>query len=372
MAKEQENLDVDDGEEGEDGKIDTSQTDVKLEEKDEITEEATKLQDDFDKKLDEEGVDEITEPEEKDKEKEKTGEDKDTADKKASEDKIAADEKSEQKGDEEKVDDSELSDELLTKAIQYGLTMVEAKSFKSAAALETTLTHLERVAALPNTDNTDVDKSKADAKDKEAAPEFKPFVPKPLELKCENEDEIDESTTKSVKAMNEHNAAQLKEMNEHYEQQMKTMSDKLASVHSNVALQTATNFEKDFDTYVADTGDEYVKELGKGGIRSLDGKSTERANRMKVMNTMDVIDDTARKSGVTLSPEKEVFQQALDIVFKDKAKKMATEKAVSSLDKRSKQSIGKPSGKKETANSPIDKAIKTSKEFDAKIDAEEQ
>ena len=328
--------------------IDTSQTDKVVEE--EINEEAIKIADDFDKRIDEEGVDDEDTPSEEKKE-DKKGEEKDTAEKVSEEDTTEEDE----------ADEDILSDDLLTRAVQSGLNLEEAKSFGSSKALETALSHIERVAS--KNDNTT---EKVETKEEG----YKPFELKQFELKFENEEDIDPEILESVKGINDHYKTQMEAMNTHIAEQLKAVTTQVQSVEGNISNQESLTFEKNFDSMVNEVESDYKTELGKGTGREIAKDSVQMTNRMNVINAMAAINKVRTDGGNKALPEKEAFNQALTMVFADKAKEITTKKTVSKLTKRSKQAIGTPSGQKGKLD-PYDKAVEASVKFDAKIDSEE-
>ncbi len=382
MAKDQSQTDtevIDD--DSEDALADKSQTVEQDAKVDDENEEAVAASDEFDKLMDETDKEEQQEEEEK---KEQTGEEKkDTADKSSEEKKDTAEGKGEDKGDDkegdktadgkksdEETDDSVLSDELLTKAVKFGFSLQEARAFKSAKALSSSLGLVERALTVASESKSGDDKKDTGDKKTEDAPGFKPFEAKPFELKFENEDEIDPELLTAIRGMNEHHKSQIDAMNAHNAEQFKSITDSVKSVTANMASQSNQNFEKTFDSMVSGLGKNFETELGKGGFTSLAKDSTQLVNRQKVVNAMDAIDAVRVQSKQSQLAEQEVFNQAVAIVFADKANKIKTEKIATKLTARSKQAISRPGGQKGKESSD-DKALQTSKEFDDLIDEEE-
>jgi len=330
---------------------------------DEISEEAIKIQDDFDKKLAEEGVEEESEESEgaEENKTEDKGEEKNTASKEASEEENAAEEK-----DETDVDDTVLTDELLTLAVKTGLDLAEAKSFGSAKALRSTLGHIIK-AQSKDSGNQEAGNEIGEEKSEEG--ELKPFEFKPFEMKFEDEDAIDPELLAGMKGVNEHYKGQMEAMNASVAKQFATMKEQLGVVTSKMTNQAAIGFEQKFDSYVDKFAENFESEIGKGECRNLSKDGNEMANRMKVAHAMKAIDKTYSDAKQNLLPEDEVFKQALAMVFPEKGKEISTKKTVTKLEKRAGQAIPKPSGKKSSLTS-YDKAVAASKEFDAKLDAE--
>ena len=377
------------GDEKEDTEDSAAQSDETQEEKDAkaeqekqddaVVKEAVDISKTFDEKLDAENdLDDDETPSGDDKKGDEKDDDK-AAQTGADDKNSSADEEK----DDSETDDKVITDDLQERAVKAGYNLTEAKSFSSAKALEKTLEILEKSQASAGDQTSDDKTGKADTENKDADDkkiEFKPFEVKPFEVKFEDDGDnaIDPEIAKNIKAVNEQANSQMKAMNEHYSEQFKNMAEQLQNATTQLkGFQNTTNqqgaakFEAEFESLVAGLGNEYKDLVGKGVGADLNKDGSELANRNKLIVAMRTIDTATLNAKQELLPQKEVFNQALAMVFSDKTKELATKKVAAKIEARGKQGINRASGAKGKPLTPHEGAVQASKDFDSKLDAAE-
>jgi hypothetical protein len=334
MAKEQ-----DQTQDNQDQVIDTT-------EDDNATATAVKTSEDFDSKLDAEGIDENL-PED-DKAKEDESEDKDTDsdadDTGKAEDKDTGDAETDTE-DEETGDDDALSQNLVDQAIDLGLKTEEIALHKDDAELERTVEILSNIKiAQPKPD----DKTQKPAKDDDAKDEG---------IKFENEEDIDPSILKAVRSLEGSN------------KELRQMVERLTGT---IQQRNQDEFEDRFDGMIKDLGTDYEDVFGAGKGTDLNTRSAAHRNRKTMIKRMYAIASGYETAKERIPTEKELFDQALFALHRKKMNTVRS-KVISEKGKKQKgRKAGVPaSSKTEKPPTGVQKAIATSREFDKLIDTSE-
>jgi len=270
------------------------------------------------------------------------GDDKDAADGQKTADDTAGSEKEQEATETEKK--SVISDELLARAekmgfTRYEVTKYEAQSFSNAEDLKRTLDILEGVEAEAGGE----DKKKTGKEDSQKEPEFK------IDL---NPDEYDEKVIKTFEGLNKFHT-----------DRYSALETKLNQVLEAVGNDQAAAADVRFESMIEGLGDDFTETLGKGPGHSLDQKGTQFENRVKLHEEIVRIAAGYAALGQQVPTEKELFEKAVGVVFKDKQKTLEMDKLGKKLDKRSKQSLGRAAPRKDRELSPDQRATNYVNEF---------
>jgi len=259
------------------------------------------------------------------------GDDKDTADDQKTADDTAGSEKEQEATETEKK--SVISDELLARAEKMGFTKYEAQSFSNAEDLKRTLDILDGAG----------DAKPGGEKDSEKEPEFK------IDL---NPDEYDEKVINTFEGLNKFHT-----------DRYSALETKLNQVLEAVGNDQAAAADVRFESMIEGLGDDFTETLGKGPGHSLDQKGTQFENRVKLHEEIVRIAAGYAALGQQVPTEKELFEKAVGVVFKDKQKTLEMDKLGKKLDKRSKQSLGRAAPRKDRELSPDQRATNYVNEF---------
>jgi len=334
---------------------------------------AVKTSDDFDKRLDAEGV---TGDEDDDDDDSKTdGDDDKPADKKdadksddskaegddddSAKDKEDDDEEAD-KGDGDKGTESAVSDESRQKARDLGLTDEEINQFADDADLERTTTILSAVIADDEQESDDkAGKAQAPAKGSEAP--VKGDDEKPgFELKFKDEKDIDPEILANIKAMHEH-----------YQGETKALREQVDRLLGNLQEQDNRRFLGRFDERIKKLGDEFVGTFGKGKTGDLSRRSPGLKNREAVRRRMYGFAKGLNDAGETIPAEEELFGMAVNSLFGKQVEAVKGLRTKVKTGARSKQRLGRAAAQKTGKPTPDQKAIATSRKFDELIDTSE-
>lgn len=288
----------------------------------------------------------------------KTGDDKSSTEKEAGEEKDAAGKTETKTKEEQKTDEgkSTIGDGLLERAVRNGLSLDDAKSFGNPEALARTLTILEesRSAAGEQTEG------RKTGKDTETTQEIK-F--EPLEIKFDNEADLDPEVVKQIKAINEHNSKAFESMSKF----TNDLGKQLTITQQAIANQADQKVSDRIESMFGELGDDYKDLVGTGRGETLDENSNQFTNRVSIINAMKAIDQVAFDSKQRMKPLDKVFKQAVKQVFSDKQAEITNKKVAKSVTDRNKQAINNPTGSRKATVTGDEAAIQTSKEFDEKV-----
>lgn len=265
------------------------------------------------------------------------GDDKDSADDQKAADGTAGGEKERQGSETEQK--PVISDELLERAEKMGFTRYEAQSFSNAEDLKRTLDILDGADAGAGGE----DKEKAGEEDLQKEPEFK------IDL---NPDEYDAKVIKTFE-----------NLNKFHTDRYTALEAKLNDVLEAVGNEQAAAADLRFESMIDGLGDDFAETLGKGPGHSLNRKSPQFENRVKLHEEIVRIAAGYAALGQRVPTEKELFEQAVGTVFRDKQKDLAMDKLGKKLDKRSRQSLGRAAPHKDKELSPDQRAVKFVNDF---------
>lgn len=243
----------------------------------------------------------------------------------------------------DKVSSTVISEELLVRAIESGMTVSEAKGF-SPESLEKTLNLLE----------------------KRKTPEDKVPEVKEEEFKLNiNEDDYDEATNKVFKAMEaEQNRlrkeiAKLTAKQEEVDGGLKTQSRE----------QKQQAFFNAFDKTLDSLPEAESALFGKGTGESL-GKETEQyKNRIALLEEIDIIAGGYVGKGMAVPEVQVLVDKAKKSIFADKLKEIAIKELTDKVDKRTKNFLLRPSSsqtetaKKDPRSAAVEEISNMVKEF---------
>lgn len=148
----------------------------------------------------------------------------------------------------------------------------------------------------------------------EVADEFK------LEL---NADEYDEGLIKQFNALHEYHNKRYSAL----EQQVREFAQERTR-------KQVEKFESDFDDAISELGAGYKDLLGEGRTRSIDKKSQEHSNRVKLLTRMESIAGEYVRLGQNPPSTTDLLNEAVRSVFSDKADSIARRRIATTLDAR--------------------------------------
>lgn len=317
--------------------------------------EITSLLEDDDEKDTEE--DDDTGADDKDTEG-KEGDDKETSEKTEDDEKTKTDDNA---GQEEKKD-AEIDDSLLQRAVDAGMLITQARSFKSKDDLETSVAFAESQKASHAEVKTVSDNKAADEKKDEE------------EVKIERVN-LDELLGKDydedlVKPLNEA-FGKMSDQIEQLTKDFKSEKDENAQLKSSVDSRETDRAINDFDERIGKLPDEFKDVFGEGNFDSLKDTSKEYGQRSKVLNEMGIMVEGYKASNQAAPPIQTLLERAVynvtgkTVTAKQTEKKLdeKDQKTKDELAKRAKGSIGKPTGGKVKDQTNAGKAIHAANEI---------
>ena len=223
--------------------------------------------------------------------------------------------------DDDKAKPVEIGDSHIERAIKAGMSIADAKEFKSPAALERFCSMLEAKKA-----------DKPDGKESKPAPDE--LLTEINSIPDLDPAEYDEKVVAAFKALK---GIVLKQ-------------------HSTIGAMRETQTRGEgswFDNQIAALGDGVVDAVGKGTKEKLDPKSSQAAKRSEIEDKFNVLSAGYKAAGKPVEREA-VFSEAVKLVLGDVvAKQSETEKAAV-LAKRATQHINRPNGSRNSlAGDPI-------------------
>lgn len=305
---------------------------------------AVKTSEDFDKKLDTEGIDESLSDDEA-SENETEGADKDSE---SEDDTGTADDKKDtgktETEDEDKGGEDEFSQNLVDQAIDLGLKMEEIGLHKNDAELERTIEILTSIR--PATQKPE-EPAQAPAKGKA----------KDEGIKFEDEEAIDPEILNAVRSLEKNN---------------KDLREMVERLTGSLEQKQQDEFNNKFDSLIENLGTDYEDVFGKGKGTELNKNSGHYRNRRTMIKHMYALASGYQAAKVRIPSEQDLFDQALYALHK---KKMTSVRSRQISDKAKVQKgrrAGVPaSSKTERPATGLQKAYQTSRKFDEMIDTSE-
>jgi hypothetical protein len=284
-------------------------------------------------------------------------------DKNAAPDKVADDDSGDKK---EQSEEQQIPDELLTRAVRAGLDLSHARSFTDAGALERTVELLENNASASDED----DRQKEDKTQQQVQEgPLKPFEFEALEIKFENEAEVDPEIVKTVKGVNEHYAKQFQAMNSYYSGAVRTLVNEVVALRTELTETSTVSRTEKFDGQIASLGTEFESVFGKGGIDEIDRNSPSFANRSKLWDEIKVLEKGYKAQGKPVPNYKTLFNKALQSAFGGHVKDAEGKKVALQITRRDKLRINPPSGSDGKQLTKDEKLVKASEDFDKKLES---
>jgi len=329
---------------------------------------AVKTSTDFDKKMDEEGVEgEESEPDSSAKASAKVG-DEDTAGKgkgakadkgakaKGDDQDAAGDEDAAAKADADKGDEPTFSKEILQRAADLGVNPEEISLHKDEDGLRATLDIMDKVVADMNAEEQDTTTQQpAGTKDKTAEVKDDGF-----KLTFKNEAEIDPELLANIKGMQKH-----------YDDQTKALRDELKAVTGNIQQRQQAEFMARFDGMVTALGEDFTDTFGTGPSQELSNRTNAARNRVAVRTRMYAFAKGLNDAGERVPDEQQLFDMAVNSLHGQKMKTIAGQRMQDKTTARAKGAIGRPAPRRTGNLTPIQKATETSKKFDDLINTSE-
>jgi hypothetical protein len=225
---------------------------------------------------------------------------------------------------EDKAKPVEIGDSHIERAIKAGMSIADAKEFKSPEALERFCSMLEAKKA-----------DKPDGKDS------KPVVA------------TDELLTE-INAIPDLDPA---EYDEKVVAAFKALKGIVLKQHSTIGAMRDTQAKGEgnwFDNQIAALGDGVVDAVGKGTKEKLDPKSSQAAKRNEIEDKFNVLSAGYKAAGKPVEREA-VFSEAVKLVLGDVAAKQSETEKAAVLAKRATQHINRPNGSR---NAPASDPLK--------------
>ena len=334
---------------------------------------AVKTSTDFDKKVDAEGVEDDTPPadesgSEEDDAAAKTGEAAKKDDKKAvgeEEDTAATEDQTGKAGAEKDATSDEglkVSEELAQKGRDIGLLDEEIAGFENEAALEYTISLLQKVAQEPEPQAAAAQQP-ATKPAKAAEKATKDDNGDGFELKFKDEADIDPEILANFKGLNK---ALVDSRAEN-----KSLREEVEGMTTRTNRQEADRFMVRFDGMVDKLGDDMTDTLGKGATNTLSTRSGAHRNRTAIRKNMLAIGTGFADTGQDIPSEQRLFDLSVHSLHGEQMKKQSGARMKGKTDKRSKQAIGRPATRRTGSLTPDQKAVETSKKFDDLVDTAE-
>lgn len=324
------------------------------------TDKAVKTSEAFDKLIDEnpEDVEETPSGDNETKDSKDSG-DKDDSD---AEDKDAGKEEDKYSDKDDETDDdkpredveSKVSDELAKRAIDHGFTEEEIAGLNE--------TELEKF--LDVIDSVVAEKDAVDQTDSTQTSDTKKTEDEDTGIKFENEGDIDPEILKAFRSIEQQN------------KELREIANKLtADIQQEQQVRHAEQqrqFTKRFDGMVDKLGLDFADVFGKGSLNDLSKRSKAYQNRDAVRGRMYALGMGFQAAKQPIPDEQQLFDLAINSLHGEKVKKATGLRLKKKTDTHSKTArVGRAATKKAGKLTGDQKAIKTSLEFDQKIDAAE-
>jgi hypothetical protein len=228
---------------------------------------------------------------------------------------------------EEESASSVISDEVLTRAVQIGIPLADARQFGNEAQLRTVVDAMERQidATIATRSMDDVGKTDEVEDPFTNLPKLDPDVHDP---------EVVEMYDKLVGIVK----GQREEL-----QAFRDYQDRLAETQQGVQVR---ELEQWFDKQVSELGDDFSESLGVGGYSSLPQGSPQLVRRNAIAERMTTLLAGYNATGQQAPPDTEVFDMAARLVLRDEYQKIHEKKLSGKLSSRASQHIQRASGSK--------------------------
>ena len=315
-------------------------------EDDKSTATAVKTSEEFDKKLDDEGIDEsLSEDDEQakdsgdkkdDSESDDTGGDDEDSGKTETEDEEA------QTGDEDVLDQ-----DLVDQAIELGFKTEEIALHKNNDELERTIQIFANIRPSKiRQEQTQTPAEKADTEKKDEGT-----------IEFEDEEDIDPGILKAVREL---------------EKQNKDLRQIVERVTGDIQLRQQQEFENGFDKMIEELGTDYEDVFGSGKGSEINQVSSAFRNRKAMIKRMHSIAAGYNAAKERIPSDQELFDQALYSLHKNKMSKVRSKKLSEKGQLQKGKKAGIPaSSRTQKPATGLEKAIATSRKFDELIDTSE-
>ena len=227
-----------------------------------------------------------------------------------------------------------ISDDTLTRAVEVGFLLADARAFQSEAALERNIAVVERASEIRREQLGEEEEAPAD-----------PFADLP-KLDPEN---YDPEVIKMFDAMKGELVQQRERLQGFEDQQTET---------SQVAQQAvAQEIEQWFDKQVEGLGEDFSGALGTGSHAAMDRGSSQFTAREEIADQIGVLHAGYEAQGKKAPARDQLFKSAARMVLMDRYQELHDEKLSGKLEKQSSQHLQRAGGKKATATlSPEEEA----------------
>jgi hypothetical protein len=340
---------------------------------------ATKTSEEFDKRLDEDGVADETPSDSKDK----GGDDKGSAAKKddateKDDSKAEGDDKDsaptkEEDGKVDVKDDGKSTELKIDKALaqrgrDIGLLDEEMSAYSSEKDLEQTINIVESIAReSAEQDSTAQQTAQKPDKTSDTKKDDDGEAEKGFKLEFKDEAEIDPEILKNMKGMQSHYEGLLKKSQE----EVKALRGQVEGTVGKINQEETTRFMGRFDGMVKELGQDFADTFGEGATDDLSKRSSAHKNRSAVLGRMYAFANGLSEAGQTIPDEQQLFEIAVNSLHGQKMKNTSGARMKKKTDERSKQALGRAATRRTGSLTPDQKALETSKKFDNLIDTTE-
>lgn len=128
--------------------------------------------------------------------------------------------------------------------------------------------------------------------------------------------------------------------------QINEIKNALQGVNAAIQMYSQESFTRSFDSLVNSAGQDYAELLGSGSIEQIDVESDFYTNRCKVIDEMQAIAAGYAQSGKGNFSQKQLFERAVNGLFKADLKKQARKEISDKLSHREGQFISRPTSTK--------------------------
>lgn len=218
-------------------------------------------------------------------------------------------------------DSAVISDETLTRAVEVGIPLAEARQFPSEGSLISIVNRME--AAAQSVVGTEVEEEPED-----------PFADLPkLDPEVHDAEVI----------------AKFDRLTEIAKQQYETIQAiQGRQEETSLAAQAraAEEVEQWFDKQVAGLGEDFVEALGAGGYASLSQGSSQYAKRKAIADQLSVLLCGYQASGQQVPPHEQLFDTAARLVLRDEYEAIQGKKLAGELEGQASQHLQRVGGRK--------------------------
>lgn len=260
-------------------------------------------------------------------------------------------EDSEENTPEQQTPEAGFSDTSLTRAVNAGLSLAEARSFGNEDALNAVSGRLEQQSQQYRTWAQEEQARHAQLQ-QQTVEEVDPFV----DLKLNSDDYDPEIVAKFD---------QLTGIVRNQQELIQDFQSNQEQIQTNASNQGRAEIERWFDEEIAGLGEDFVEAVGSGGYNNLDRGSSQFANRDAIASQISVLISGYNAQGLSAPSRSDVFKMASRQVLSDKFAKIENDKLSNELGKQSKQHIQRAN---KTKASPVLSADEQDQEIADSID----